>query len=55
MNLAALFPTYFELPNVFMTPHIGSSTVEARIAMAVALLDALDELAQGLTPLNRLV
>ena len=50
-----LHPRYFELPNVFMTPHIGSSTVEARIAMAVALLDALDELAQGLNPLNRLV
>ena len=30
-------PGYFDLPNVFMLPHIGSSTIEARIAMAEKL------------------
>ena len=26
-------PAYFELPNVFMLPHTGSSTIEARLGM----------------------
>ena len=32
---------YFGLPNVFMLPHIGSSTVETRRAMGRALIDGL--------------
>ncbi|MGA7608617.1 MAG: NAD(P)-dependent oxidoreductase, partial [Xanthobacteraceae bacterium] len=32
---------YFELPNVFMLPHIGSSTIETRRRMAAALIDQL--------------
>ena len=32
---------YFELPNVFMVPHIGSSTIEARLGMGRILIDAL--------------
>jgi lactate dehydrogenase-like 2-hydroxyacid dehydrogenase len=46
---------YFELPNVFMTPHIGSSTIEAREAMARILLESAEELDRGGTPANRLV
>ena len=46
---------YFALPNVLMTPHIGSSTIEARVSMGAVLLDALEELARGSNPRNRLV
>jgi glyoxylate reductase len=45
---------YRELPNVFMLPHIGSSTIEARLAMAQLLVDGLREHAQGRTPVNRI-
>ena len=45
---------YFGLPNVFMTPHIGSSTIEAREAMARILLESAEELERGGTPANRL-
>jgi glyoxylate reductase len=48
-------PGYLELPNAFLLPHIGSSTLEARIGMAQILVDALDAHWQGLRPSNRLV
>jgi glyoxylate reductase len=51
-NEPRLDPRYFELPNVFMTPHIGSSTVEAREAMANALLEGLSDLDGGIPPPN---
>jgi phosphoglycerate dehydrogenase-like enzyme len=54
-NEPGLDPRYFNLANVLMTPHIGSSTIEARASMAAALLDALEELARGSNPRNRLV
>ena len=34
-------PRYLRRPNVFMTPHIGSSTIEARISMAEILRDGM--------------
>jgi glyoxylate reductase len=34
-------PRYFERPDVFMMPHIGSSTIEARLGMGRILIDAL--------------
>lgn len=34
-------PGYFDLPNVFMLPHVGSSTLETRIAMAERLVDGI--------------
>jgi lactate dehydrogenase-like 2-hydroxyacid dehydrogenase len=37
-----------------MLPHIGSSTVHARLEMARVLLDALDSLEAGETPHNAL-
>jgi lactate dehydrogenase-like 2-hydroxyacid dehydrogenase len=46
---------YYDLPNVFMTPHIGSSTIEAREAMATTLLDGIDALRRGARPDNRVV
>lgn len=47
-------PGYLDLPNAFLLPHIGSSTWEARLAMAAVLIDALESHAQGGTPPNRI-
>lgn len=47
-------PGYLDLPNAFLLPHIGSSTWEARIAMAQVLVDALDAHARGETVANRI-
>ncbi|MFP6654852.1 MAG: D-glycerate dehydrogenase [Myxococcota bacterium] len=48
-----LDPDYFELPNVFMLPHIGSSTLEARVGMGEILVDALSGWWKGLAVANR--
>ena len=48
----AIDPRYLALPNAFLLPHIGSSTVTARLAMAAALLDGLDALGAAMTPAN---
>ena len=37
----AIHPEYFDLKNVFMVPHIGSATVEARLGMGQILIDAI--------------
>lgn len=50
-----LDPRYFELPNVFMTPHIGSSTIEARQRMAEILISGIDLWRRGGTPDNRVI
>ncbi|HEB91783.1 MAG TPA: D-glycerate dehydrogenase [Deltaproteobacteria bacterium] len=50
-----LDPGYFDLPNVFMLPHIGSSTLEARLGMGRILIEGLDAWASGKTAPNRLV
>lgn len=44
---------YFDLPNLFMLPHIGSSTVEARLAMGRILIAAIDRWAAGEQPPNQ--
>ena len=46
---------YFDLPNVFMLPHIGSSTIETRRRMAAALIDQLRTWLAGGEASNRLV
>lgn len=43
---------YFDLPNVFMLPHIGSSTIEARLAMGRAVIDGLIAVLSGSRPPN---
>lgn len=43
---------YLELPNVFMTPHIGSSTIEARVSMAEILRDGIKAFFSGRVPGN---
>jgi lactate dehydrogenase-like 2-hydroxyacid dehydrogenase len=50
-----LDPRYFDLPNVFMLPHIGSSTIETRRRMAAALIEQLRTWIAGGTPSSRLV
>jgi lactate dehydrogenase-like 2-hydroxyacid dehydrogenase len=50
-----LDPRYFDLPNVFMLPHIGSSTIETRRRMAAALIEQLRTWITGGTPSSRLV
>ncbi len=49
----AFHPAYLELPNAFLLPHIGSSTIEARRRMGEILIDALTSWAAGGAPLNR--
>lgn len=48
-------PRYFDLPNVLMLPHIGSSTMEARLKMGQSLADDLQAIAAGGVPVNRIV
>lgn len=40
-------PRYFDLPNTFLLPHVGSATVETRNAMGFICLDNLDAAAAG--------
>jgi lactate dehydrogenase-like 2-hydroxyacid dehydrogenase len=54
-NEPALDPRYFDLPNVFMLPHIGSSTIETRRRMGRILIDGILAWRRGETPVNRLV
>lgn len=48
-------PRYFDLPNVFMLPHIGSSTLEARLGMGRILIEALRDWSAGGSPSNQVV
>lgn len=47
-------PRYFDLPNVFMLPHIGSSTIDARLRMGQILIDGLLALKEGRGASNRI-
>ena len=47
-------PRYRTLPNAFIMPHIGSSTVEARRGMGRILLEGIQALAEGKSARNRL-
>jgi glyoxylate reductase len=49
-----VYPRYFALPNVFMLPHIGSSTLETRIAMAQVLVAGLAQFGRSEPAGNRL-
>ncbi len=54
-NEPKLDPRYYDLPNVFMLPHIGSSTIETRRRMGQALILGLLTLKAGGKPANRVV
>ncbi|MFT8418263.1 MAG: D-glycerate dehydrogenase, partial [Acetobacter sp.] len=43
-------PALLALPNLFMTPHAGSATIETRTAMGMLALDNVSAMAKG-TPL----
>ncbi|MBB5214169.1 2-hydroxyacid dehydrogenase [Parapusillimonas granuli] len=49
-----IHPAYRELPNVFGLPHIGSSTIDTRIAMGEILCSGLEAWSRGSRPANQL-
>ena len=51
----AIDARYRELPNAFILPHLGSSTIEARRGMGRILIDGLKAATAGGTTKNRLV
>lgn len=51
----AIDPRYRELPNAFILPHLGSSTMEARRGMGRILINGLKAAEAGGTTKNRLV
>lgn len=51
----AIHPGYRELDNVFLMPHMGSGTIEARTAMGFRCLDNLDAYFAGREPPDRVV
>lgn len=53
-NEPAIDPRYLGMPRVFPLPHIGSATLEARIAMADALVEGIERILVGEEPSNRL-
>lgn len=53
-NEPDIHPGYLDLPNAFLLPHIGSSTWEARLAMADMLVEAIEIHAAGGHPANRI-
>ncbi len=54
-NEPRLHEGYLGLPNVFLQPHQGSSTLTARLKMAGILLDGIDAVLAGKSAVNRLV
>ncbi len=53
-NEPALNGDYLTLPNVFLQPHQGSSTLTARLKMAAILIDGIDAVLSGRDAPNRL-
>jgi lactate dehydrogenase-like 2-hydroxyacid dehydrogenase len=51
-NEPAVDPRYRSLKNVFMSPHIGSATVETRDAMGFLLLEGMQAIEEGRPPVN---
>lgn len=50
-----IHPGYRDLPNVFLQPHQGSSTIGTRVRMGAMLLDDIDDFLAGRDSANRLV
>ncbi len=48
-------PAYLRLERIYVQPHIGSSTMETRLAMAEHVISGLEALFAGRNPPNRLV
>jgi glyoxylate reductase len=54
-NEPRLDARYLDLPNVFLQPHQGSSTLAARLQMASVLLAGIEAIVAGAHPTNRVV
>lgn len=54
-NEPAIHPGYLALPNLFLQPHQGSSTIETRLRMGTALLDSIMRVRAGAPVPSRLV
>ena len=50
-----IHPAYLRLDRIYVQPHIGSSTMETRLAMAECVITGLEALFAGRDPPNRLV
>ena len=50
-----IHPGYYELENVFLLPHMGTSAIEARNEMGFAALDNIDAVLAGREPPSALV
>lgn len=53
-NEPQIHPGYRTLGNVFLSPHLGSATVETRDAMGWLLIEGIEALVRGETPTNLL-
>ncbi|MDO9402866.1 MAG: D-glycerate dehydrogenase [Polaromonas sp.] len=53
-NEPAVYPGYAALPNLFMLPHIGSSTIETRLAMGQIAADGFRAFLAGDASPNRI-
>ena len=53
-NEPAIDARYRTLQNVFLSPHIGSATIETRDAMGFLLLDGMQAIEEGRPPENYL-
>ena len=42
-----IHPGYLKLKNTFLLPHVGSATVETRLAMGMLALDNIDSVLSG--------
>lgn len=42
-----IHPAYLEMKNTFLLPHIGSATIETRVAMGMLALDNIDSVLAG--------
>lgn len=49
-----LHPDYRELPNTFLLPHLGSATVETRMAMGACVIDSIQSITFNSSPTNAL-
>ncbi len=50
-----IHPDYLQAERIYVQPHIGSSTMETRLAMAELAITGLEALFEGREPTNRLV
>lgn len=48
-------PRYLSLPNIVLLPHLGSATLETRVAMGMMVLDNVEAILQGRPPPNPVV